>query len=87
MAGGRAGYFRRLFQEFGDLVHIPVGRGGFYLISDVDLIQRILETDHRRFSKGRGLDNAAVLLRQGLLTSEGALHEDVYKRQVSRATA
>ncbi|HQZ71820.1 MAG TPA: cytochrome P450 [Anaerolineae bacterium] len=75
VAGGRAGYFRRLFQEFGDLVHIPVGRDGFYLISDVDLIQRILETDHRRFSKGRGLDNAAVLLRQGLLTSEGALHE------------
>lgn len=74
-AGGRAATFRKLFQDYGDLVYIPVGRGGFYLISDVDLIQRILETDHRRFSKGRGLDNAAVLLRQGLLTSEGALHE------------
>jgi len=73
--GGRAAAFHRLFQAYGDLVYIPVGRGGFYLISDVDLIHRILETDHRRFRKGRGLDNAAVLLRQGLLTSEGALHE------------
>jgi cytochrome P450 len=73
--GGRAGAFHRLFEAYGDLVRIPVGRGAVYLISDVDLIQRILETDHRRYRKGRGLDNAAVLLRQGLLTSEGALHE------------
>ena len=73
--GGRAGAFRRLFDAYGDLVRIPVGRGAVYLVSDVDLIQRILETDHRRYRKGRGLDNAAVLLRQGLLTSEGALHE------------
>ncbi len=73
--GGRAFSFRALFERYGDLVHLPFGRTGFYLISDVHLIQRILETDHRRYTKGRGLDNAAVLLRQGLLTSEGALHE------------
>lgn len=73
--GGRATVFTRLFQAHGDLVFMPFGRSGLYLVSDVALIQRILETDHRRYSKGRGLDNAAVLLRQGLLTSEGTLHE------------
>jgi cytochrome P450 len=45
-----------------------------YLVSDPELIREVLVTSHRRYHKGRGLQEAKRLLGDGLLTSEGAFH-------------
>ena len=43
----------------------------FYLVSDPDLIQRILVTDHRQFVKPTGLQVVKPMFGEGLLTSDG----------------
>jgi cytochrome P450 len=45
-----------------------------YLVSDPELIREVLVTHHRRYLKGRGLQEAKRLLGEGLLTSEGEFH-------------
>jgi cytochrome P450 len=45
-----------------------------YLVSDPELIREVLVTNHRRYHKGRGLQEAKRLLGDGLLTSEGDFH-------------
>ena len=68
------GYLRNLALTYGDLVHFQIGKQKFFLINDPDVIREILVTDHRNFTKGRGLEVAKRLLGEGLLTSEGEFH-------------
>jgi cytochrome P450 len=46
-----------------------------YLINEPELIKDVLVENHRRFKKGRGLERARILLGEGLLTSEGEVHQ------------
>ena len=54
-------------------VRFPAGHS-FYLVSDAELIRRVLVDDNAVFVKGRALQAAKRLLGEGLLTSEGADH-------------
>jgi cytochrome P450 len=58
----------------GDLVQLRLGSTRVFVLSHPDYIKHVLVTENRNFKKGRGTQRAALLLRNGLLTSEGDLH-------------
>jgi len=73
----------RLRAEYGPVVRVPVGRGGFHLVCDPDAVGQVLVTSQRAFAKGfrrrtmppgQGIQPLALLLGSGLLTSAGDLH-------------
>lgn len=61
----------RMFQDYGDLVTVPLGPYPFLLVSDPALIEEVLVTQNRLFIKGRGLENSRRVLGNGLVSSEG----------------
>ena len=64
----------RFRRAWGDVVHFRFAGRRFYLLSHPDLVQDVLVTRHRNFTKSIALQRARVLLGNGLLTSEGELH-------------
>jgi len=56
------------------LAHFRIGREHMYLLGTPELIRGLLLGHGRVTAKGRGLEQARLLLGQGLLTSEGDLH-------------
>ncbi|MFN8008491.1 MAG: cytochrome P450 [Terriglobia bacterium] len=67
-------FFMRLARRYGDVVYFHVGPQRVFLLNHPDLIRDVLVTHDSNFVKGRGLERAKMLLGDGLLTSEGALH-------------
>jgi cytochrome P450 len=61
--------------KYGDISHFKLGRQHVYLINNPDYIQKVLVYDHRNFTKGKRLQLAKTLLGEGLVTSEGDLHD------------
>jgi cytochrome P450 len=59
---------------YGDISHFKLGRQHVYLINNPDYIEKVLVYDHRNFTKGKRLQLAKALLGEGLVTSEGDLH-------------
>ena len=70
----RLGFLTRTAREFGDIARIPLGNETLYLFNHPDLIRDTLVTNQRNFKKGRGLEQARMLLGNGLLTAEGEAH-------------
>ena len=60
--------------KYGDISHFKLGRQHVYLINNPDYIEMVLVYDHRNFRKGKRLQLAKALLGEGLVTSEGDLH-------------
>ena len=67
-------FMSKLAAKYGDIVFFYRGMEPFYLISNPDYIKDMLVTNARKFAKGRALERSRVLLGEGLLTSEGAVH-------------
>jgi cytochrome P450 len=61
--------------KYGDFSHFKLGRNHVYLINNPDYIEKVLVYDHRNFTKGKRLQLAKALLGEGLVTSEGDLHD------------
>jgi cytochrome P450 len=61
--------------KYGDISHFKLGRQHVYLINNPDYIEKVLVYDHRNFTKGKRLQLAKALLGEGLVTSEGDLHD------------
>jgi len=61
------------FHDFGEVFRIysPTRRNYTYVISNPELIKRVLSTNHKNYQKGVGIDRVAVLLGKGLMVSEG----------------
>src|SRR5687768_1340055 len=64
-------------REFGDVVPIRLGPVRFVVLSHPELVEEVLVTKHRSFSKGSSHRLTRSLLGNGLLSSEG----DVWRRQ------
>ena len=57
-----------------DVTCFRLGGQPFYFVNHPDYVRDILITHHRRFMKGRALQIAKLVVGEGLLTSEGAVH-------------
>lgn len=69
------GFLCRLSHEYGDVVAFRLGPERTVLLSHPEHIHEVLVTQHRAFRKGRRGDVSTQFLGQGLLNSEGALHQ------------
>jgi cytochrome P450 len=65
---------QRISYKYGDISYFKLGRQHVYLINSPDYIEKVLVYDHRNFRKGKRLQLAKALLGEGLVTSEGDLH-------------
>jgi cytochrome P450 len=69
------GFVCRLKREYGDVVAFRLGPERTVLLSHPEHIHEVLVRQHRAFLKGRRGDVSTQCLGQGLLNSEGALHQ------------
>ena len=65
----------RFAREYGDLMTFRMAGERAFLVNHPDFIRQVLVTDHANFTKSRALERARTLLGNGLLTSEGAVHQ------------
>jgi cytochrome P450 len=61
-------------RQFGDIAYFKLGSRDVFLLSHPEYIRDVLVTRQRCFIKSRMLQRAKILLGEGLLTSEGAMH-------------
>jgi len=69
------GFLSSVAAEYGDVAWFKVGPIGVALLNHPDYVRDVLQTNHRNFLKGRPLQLARRLLGEGLLTSEGDVHQ------------
>jgi cytochrome P450 len=67
-------FFTGIARTYGDLASYRMAGELLFLVSDPAMVKDILVTNHRNFTKSRGLERTKRLLGNGLLTSEGAFH-------------
>ena len=68
-------FLRRTAARYGDVAWFRVGPTRVVLLNHPDYIREVLQTNSRNFVKGRPLHLARHLLGEGLLTSEGDVHQ------------
>lgn len=71
--------FTDIASKYGDISHFRLGNKNSYLINNPDYIEKILIYDHRIFKKGQRLQTAKRMLGEGLVTSEGKMHDNQKK--------
>jgi cytochrome P450 len=64
-------YFSKLAREYGDVAGIRILNFGTIFINHPDIIEEVLVTNARKYSKGRVLRANRHVFGEGLLTSEG----------------
>ena len=69
------GFVCRLKHEYGDVVAFRLGPERTVLLSHPEHMHEVLVRQHRAFLKGRRGDVSTQFLGEGLLNSEGALHQ------------
>ena len=67
-------FLSRVASQYGDICYFRLANQQVYLLNHPDYIRDVLVTHQSNFTKSRILQRAKVLLGEGLLTSEGALH-------------
>jgi len=67
-------FFSDLAREYGDLAYLRMGGEHLFIASDPSVIKDVLVTHNQNFHKSRGLERMKILLGEGLLTSEDAVH-------------
>jgi cytochrome P450 len=68
-------FLTRLARDYGDAVQFRVGPQRLVLFNHPDLIREVLVAHPHSFHKSRVLQRSKVILGEGLLTSEGNLHQ------------
>jgi cytochrome P450 len=71
------GLFERTRAEHGDIALFRFGPFRYVLVNDPDDVQHVLVANHRNYVKSRSYRGLALVLGQGLVTSEG----DLWRRQ------
>src|SRR5687768_7374040 len=67
--------FMRDLATYGDLAHFRFRSTDIYLVTDPDAVKRVLAGHHRGFTKSQSMQEGRRILGEGLLTSEGDLHQ------------
>ena len=74
--------FQFLAETYGDIVHYKIGNRHVVLINHPDYIREVLVNQNDNFVKERTVRRMKMLVGEGLITSEGALHRR--QRQLSQ---
>ncbi|MGC4034016.1 MAG: cytochrome P450 [Tepidisphaeraceae bacterium] len=72
---GMLNLLRDLAREFGDLAFFRLGGRPFCLVTEPELIRKILVTDNAHFTKSHALASVKKALGDGLLTADGDTHK------------
>ncbi len=64
-------YLRRCAKEYGDVMQIRLGTTAIYMVSHPDLIEQVLVTHNKKYSKSRFTQRRKSLFGNGLIFSEG----------------
>jgi cytochrome P450 len=67
--------FTRFARDYGDIVGFRLSGERAFFINHPDYIRQVLVTDNAKYGKSRALERARKLLGDGLLTSDGAVHQ------------
>ena len=67
-------FFAWLAASYGDMGMVRIGSRMLVLVNHPDLVRELLVTQQKNFRKSRTLQRAALVLGNGLLTSEGDFH-------------
>ncbi len=67
-------YLQRVADTCGEVGYFKAGPFHIYLLNNPEHIKDLLVTQHKNFTKSRGLQLAKRILGEGLLTSEGDFH-------------
>jgi cytochrome P450 len=67
-------FLTQVSAQYGDIAHFRLGPLHAFLLNHPEDIEHVLVTHQHRFIKGRSLNGARRLFRNGLLTSDGAEH-------------
>ncbi|HJU72895.1 MAG TPA: cytochrome P450, partial [Gemmatimonadaceae bacterium] len=71
----RLGTLAQLARDYGDVTRLQMGGRSIFLLTHPDHAHDVLVTHNKDFKKGRALEQARLLLGNGLLTSEGEQHK------------
>jgi len=74
-------HFKHLASEYGDIAHYKLGRRHILFLNHPDYIREILVVQHANFVKERTQQRAKLLLGEGMITADGAIHKQ--QRQAS----
>jgi cytochrome P450 len=67
------GFVTRIDREYGDIVHVTLGRKHLYLLNHPDYVKDVLVTHHRRFT-GMAFEAGKRITGEGLLSAQGEAH-------------
>lgn len=68
-------FMEKLTHRYGDFVHFRVAHANVYLVNSPDYVKEIFSNHYTFFRKGRGIDRRSTFLGEGLISSEGKLHQ------------
>jgi len=66
--------FQHLAESYGDIAHYKLGHNHIVFINNPDYIREVLVVQNDNFIKERTVQRTKMLLGEGMITSEGALH-------------
>ncbi|HRE41401.1 MAG TPA: cytochrome P450 [Ignavibacteria bacterium] len=68
-------YLFQLQSKYGEAVHFNAMKHNMYLISDIDLVEKILVKHPDKFLKGTSVQRLKIIIGTGLISSEGEIHD------------
>ncbi|HVJ05397.1 MAG TPA: cytochrome P450 [Candidatus Saccharimonadales bacterium] len=74
-------HFKNLAAKFGDIAHYKLGRRHILFLNHPDYIREVFIVQHANFVKERTQQRAKLLLGNGMITADGAMHKQ--QRQAS----
>ena len=69
--------YEDIFREYGDIVFFQLGSYRFAMLNDADVIEQVLQTEAKNFTKSTGYERFKLIVGNGLLVSE----EEVWRKQ------
>jgi cytochrome P450 len=66
--------FQHLAETYGDIAHYKIGRHHIVFLNHPDYIREVLVVQNDNFIKERTVQRTKMLLGEGMITSEGAVH-------------
>jgi cytochrome P450 len=67
-------HFRNLAANYGDIAHYKLGRRSILFLNRPDYIREVFIVQHANFVKERTQQRAKLLLGEGMITADGAMH-------------